>query len=177
MTREPFSFAVLVRDIPAEGRRFSFAADDEQRRDLAPLLAIPAVSSLRAELEVRPAMGGAFRVRGTITASVVQTDVVTLEPIEQEIVEEIDMTLMEAEDVAPSRKGSKQLVDTVEVDGPDLYHNGRIDLGIIVREHLALALDPYPRAPGVDFPGHIEDDPAADPSPFAVLGTLKARGE
>ena len=177
MTTEPFSFAVLVRDIPAEGRRFSLQADEEQRRELALLLAIPAVNSLGAELEVRPALGGAFRVRGTLTASVVQTDVVTLDPIDQDVVEDIDVTLMRAEDIAPSRKGSKQLVDTVEVDGPDLFHNGRIDLGIIVREHLALALDPYPRAPGVDFPGHVEDDPAADPSPFAVLEALKARGE
>jgi hypothetical protein len=177
MTSEPFSFAVLVRDIPAGGRRFSLRADDAQRRDLAIALDIPAVNALHADLEVRPAMGGAFRVRGTLTASVVQTDVVTLDPIDQEVNEDIDVTLMRAEDVGPSRNAGKELVDTVEVDGPDLFRNGRIDLGIIVREHLALGLDPYPRAPGVDFPGHVEDDASADPSPFAVLGSLKTRGE
>ena len=45
----------------------------------------------------------------------------------------------------------------------DVYHDGRIDLGAIVGEHLALGLDPYPRSPGVAFAGHIEDEPDADP--------------
>jgi hypothetical protein len=177
MKNEPFSFAVLVRDIPAGGRRFSLQADEAQRRDLAAALDVPAVNALNADLEVRPAMGGAFRVRGTLTASVVQTDVVTLDPVDQEVAEDIDVTLMRAEDVAPSRNTGRELVDAVEVDGPDLFRNGRIDLGIIVREHLALGLDPYPRAPGVEFPGYVEDDATADPSPFAVLGSLKTRGE
>ena len=57
---------------------------------------------------------------------------------------------------------------------PDVYRDGRIDLGAIVAEHLALGLDPYPRSPGVAFDGHIEDDPAADPSPFAALAALKS---
>lgn len=177
MTAEPFSFAVLVRDTPGGGRRFHLEADAEQRGELAAALGIPAVNGLSADVEVRPVLGGAFRVRGALAASVVQTDVVTLDPVEQEVAEDIDVTLMRAEDVAPSRKSSGELVDATEVDGPDLFHNGRIDLGIIVREHLALGLDPYPRAPGVDFPGHIEDDPAADPSLFAALGVLKTRGE
>ena len=49
------------------------------------------------------------------------------------------------------------LVDAEAEGGPSIYQNGRIDLGAIVAEHLALGLDPYPRTPGVDFPGHIED--------------------
>jgi uncharacterized metal-binding protein YceD (DUF177 family) len=118
-----------------------------------------------------------FSVRGTLAASVVQTDVVTLEPIAQDVAEEIDVTLMRAEGPAPRPRRPEILVDAVEADGPDLYRNGRIDLGAIVGEHLALGLDPYPRAPGVDFPGHVEDDPEADPSPFAALANLKLREE
>lgn len=177
MTTEPFSFAVLVRDIPDQGRNYRLQANEDERQALAVALDIPAVEALNADVEVRPAAGGAFRVRGKLTASVVQTDVVTLDPVEQEVAEEIDVTLMRAEDVSPSRKASSDFVDALEVDGPDLFRNGRIDLGVIVREHLALGLDPYPRAAGVDFPGYVEDSPAADPSPFAVLGALKGRGE
>jgi hypothetical protein len=53
-----------------------------------------------------------------------------------------------------------------------VYYDGRIDLGAIAAEHLALGLDPYPRAPGAEFADHIEDA-ARETSPFAALGLLK----
>ncbi len=175
MTREPFSFSVVVNDIPAEGRRFQIQADSEERGRLAEALGIPEVATLSADLDVRPVAGQSMAVRGTITASVVQTDVVTLDPVEQQVSEQVEVTLVKADANWPGLKPG-ELVDASEPDGPDLYHNGRIDLGVIAAEHLALGLDPYPRAPGVAFPGHVEDDPAADPSPFAALAKL-GRGE
>jgi hypothetical protein len=177
MSAEPFSYPVLAADIPADGRRFRIEADAQQRSRLAAALQIPAVDELQAELVVRPVLGGAYAVRGILRASVVQTDVVSLEPVAQELVEDIDVTLMRAEDAGPSHRGKIEPIDAAELEGPDLFHHGRIDLGAIMREHLALGLDPYPRAPGSEFPGHIEDDTGSDPSPFAVLGALKGRGE
>jgi hypothetical protein len=171
-----FSYAVLANDIPPAGKRYHIEADIEARRRLAEALGIPEVASLIAELEVRPVRGSAFSVRGSLTAMVVQTDVVTLDPVAQDLKEEIDVMLMRAEDVDQRPKRKDALVDAAEAEGPDLYRNGRIDLGVIASEHLALGLDPYPRAPGVDFTGHIEDDPSKDPSPFAVLAKLKGRG-
>jgi hypothetical protein len=41
-----------------------------------------------------------------------------------------------------------------------------------VLEELNLALDPYPRAPGVTFEAP-KDEPKAAESPFAVLAKLK----
>lgn len=177
MNAEPFSFSIVAADVPAEGRRYHVEADEEQRLALAELLDIPAVESLAADLEVRPVRGGALSVRGALKASVVQTDVVSLDPIKQTMAEDIDVILIQAEPTARQRRAGKELVAAAEEDGPDLYHKGRIDLGIIVREHLALGLDPYPRAPDAEFPGHVEDDPARDPSPFAALAALKIGGE
>jgi len=176
MKTPPFSHQVLAGDIPAEGRGYRLQADDEERRLLAEALGIPEVVSLAAEVEVRPVRGRAFSVRGSLAAAVVQTDVVTLEPVAQDVAEVIDVTLMPAASVVPRSRQKEILVDAVEADPPDVYHNGRIDLGVIVTEHLALGLDPYPRGPGVDFPGHVEDD-AKEPSPFAVLAKLKPREE
>jgi hypothetical protein len=177
MSAEPFSYPVLAADIPADGRRFRIDADAQQRSRLAAALQIPAVDALQAELVVGPVLGGAYAVRGTLRASVMQTDVVSLDPVSQEIVEDINVTLMRAEDAGPSQREKSEPIDAAESEGPDLFHHGRIDLGAIIREHLALGLDPYPRAPGSEFPGHIEDDPGADQSPFAVLGALKMRNE
>ena len=91
--------------------------------------------------------------------------------------EAIDVTLMPADGRVATSRGKEILVDPVSESGPDLYHGGRIDLGVIVGEHLALGLDPYPRAPGVDFQPHVEDDPRDDPSPFAALKNLPRRDE
>ena len=172
MTTGPFSYSVLVRDIPAEGRRFAVEADEKERRALADALGIPEITALQAELDVRHVGGQAISVRGLLDAQVVQIDVVTLDPIGQAVREEIDVTLMPAGN-APRSKVAELLVDVEEADGPDLYHNGRIDLGVITAEHLALGLDPYPRAPDADFGGYVEDDPALTPSPFAALAGLK----
>ena len=174
MKAEPFSFSVAAAEIPAEGRHFRIKANAEERSRLAAALDIPAVEELTAELSLRPTFGGAFSVRGSLSATVVQTDIVTLDTVTQGVAEAIDLTLLPAEDVAGRRIEPKV---TGEADALDCFHNGRIDLGAIVGEHLALGLDPYPRAPGVAFEGHIEDDPARDPSPFAGLAVLKARGD
>jgi hypothetical protein len=49
---------------------------------------------------------------------------------------------------------------------------GIVDLGEAAAEQLALALDPYPRAPGAELP-EIEMEP--EPHQFASLDALKRR--
>jgi uncharacterized metal-binding protein YceD (DUF177 family) len=169
---EPFSHVVAAAAIPAAGRHFRIEADAAARRRLAKALGIVDVVSLAAELDLLLARGGAISVRGKVTATVVQADVVTLEPVTQDVVEDVDLMLVPAEGAAPEPV-EKEL--TAESEGPDLYYGGRIDLGAIAAEHLALGLDPYPRAPGVEFPGHVEDN-ARRSSPFASLEALKRRG-
>jgi hypothetical protein len=56
-------------------------------------------------------------------------------------------------------------------DPPDPIIDGRIDLGALAAEFLALGLDPYPRKPGAAFEG-AEPEPERD-SPFAALARLR----
>jgi uncharacterized metal-binding protein YceD (DUF177 family) len=173
VSSEPFSHLVPVRDIPPGGRHYTLEAGEAERQRLAESLDIPAVAALAAELDVHPVTSRGFTVRGRLQASVVQTDVVTLEPVTLDVSEDVDVTLMPAEAAGPKSKRAEILVDLAEEDGPDLFHNGRIDLGVIVAEHLALGLDPYPRAPGKSVPGHVESEAGEDPSPFAALAGLR----
>lgn len=174
MTNPPLSHTVLVRDIGPKGRTEQIIADATERAALAESMGIPEVKSLMADLSIYPARGGAFHVRGTLKADLVQTDVVTLEPVEQHAAEEIDLTLLPAE--AAGVTGEAVLIDPMAEDAPDVFHRGRIDLGVIVAEHLALGLDPYPRAPDSQFEPHIEDEAADRISPFAKLKHLKGGG-
>jgi hypothetical protein len=171
MSDASFSRLIAVDRIPSRGKHFRLEADEEERRAVAATLGIVEVRSLAAELDVSPLGADAFSVRGKVAASVVQTDVVTLEPLAQKVEEDIDVTLVPSAEPLGGRKE-----DVSEVAGRDVYRGGQIDLGAIAVEHLALGLDPYPRGPGVEFAAHIEDDPAAGGSPFSVLARLK-RGQ
>jgi hypothetical protein len=58
-------------------------------------------------------------------------------------------------------------------DPPDPIINGKIDVGSLASEFLALGLDAYPRKPGAQFqnPDGEPDDEKA--SPFAALARFK----
>jgi uncharacterized metal-binding protein YceD (DUF177 family) len=169
MSHSIFFRPLRVERIPPGGKQVQVEASAEERRAVAIALGIPEVTMLQADVEVRRQAGDAVGVKGALTASVVQTDVVTLESVAQEIAEEIDVTLMPAETGA----GRPDPADATSVEDRDLYSSGEVDLGAIVIEHLALGLNPYPRGEGVSFSDHIEDDSAASPSPFAALKNLK----
>jgi hypothetical protein len=99
---------------------------------------------------------------------------VTLDEVEQHVSEPVDVVLVPQE--ARGAGGQVTLVDPLDEEAPQHVHRGRIELGAIVAEHLALGLDPYPRSAGADFPAHIEDEGRAAPSPFARLRALKKDG-
>jgi hypothetical protein len=162
-----------TRQVPTGGKHVRVETNQAQRHAIAEALGIVDVEQLTAELDVRPLGAAAFSVRGALTASVVQTDVVTLDPIRQEVSETIDLTLVPAAGESLSGKPRLEQSDAADTEERDVYRGGRIDLGAIVFEHLALGLDPYPRSPEVEFSGHIEDDPATAPSAFAALASLK----
>ena len=86
-------------------------------------------------------------------ARVGQTCVVTLDPIENDIDEPIDLIFAPAEQIP----ALADLVDDggesdAEVaDPPEPIENGIIDLGRLATDALFLAIDPYPRKPDVVF--------------------------
>jgi len=171
MSAFPFSFPVPVRDIDRQGRTYRLEADAEARAALAEAFGILAVERLASELRVRQAERG-YLVRGPLEAEVVQTCVVTLEPVRQAVSEEIDLLLVPARHDG-GRDAGGTLADEADLDAPDTFTGNAIDLGAIASEHLALGLDPYPRAPGVAFAPHEEGE--KEPSPFAALARLKNR--
>jgi len=70
-------------------------------------------------------------------------------------------------------KGEAAAAAAVGEDAPDEIDSPVYDLGTPLREEFALAIDPYPRAPGVAFESPADED--VPESPFAVLGKLKRR--
>jgi uncharacterized metal-binding protein YceD (DUF177 family) len=161
----PISRPVDVERMALREDGVRLEATEEERRLAAEFLKIPAIHDLVGEFSVTGNRRRA-KVTGRVVGRVSQTCVVTLEPFESEIAEDVDLTFAEERDNL-----SEEEIERRKIDPPDEIVDGKIDLGAVMTEFLALGLDPYPRKPGVDFEP-ITDDKAED-SPFAALGKLR----
>jgi len=153
-------------------------ADDRERQALADRFGIAGIGRLTARLAVRRVAGGPLiRVSGKFQAEVEQRCVVTLEPVQSNIDEEVEIEFGPPE---PERPGGVESED--EAETPEPLEGDSIDLGEIVAQSLSVSIDPYPRAPGamlektsfgVDSAQESSKSGADSDSPFAVLKTLK----
>jgi len=175
--KSPFDHVLSPTEITAAGTRVVIVADEAARRALAELADIIDVESFRAELQVLPWSGKGFAVSGRVTARVHQACVVTLDPVETAIDEQVDLKLVPPEEmakyeIAPDESGD---IDLDAVAGlPDPIEDGVIDLGAVAVEHFMLGLDPYPRKEGAVFDPTAAglDTDAKEMSPFAALARL-----
>jgi hypothetical protein len=118
--------------------------------------------------------GAGLRVLGRVKARVGQTCVVTLEPIENAVDEEVDLLFSSDAPVVPDADaGHHQTIGhrSDEDEPPEPLVGGAIDLGAIAAEFLMLGIDPYPRKPGAEFAAPARDTEAEHP--FAALAALK----
>jgi uncharacterized metal-binding protein YceD (DUF177 family) len=162
---QPWSVPVAKDSIAATGQHFDLIADEATRAGVASMAGQADVPRLEAHFDVTRHGSSGLRVVGAVTATVVQTCIVTLEPLLNDTEEQVDLVFMPPVDAAVQLK-------TEVKDGPEPLVDGRIDLGAIATEFLMLGLDPYPRKPGVEFqPPQINDD---EPGPFAALASLKS---
>lgn len=168
-----FSRLVRVDQIPAVGIAMDISAKPAELEALAQRFDLQAIESLEATVRLKAMAGGALvRLDGRFAADVVQTCVVTLEPVPAHVEEEFTLTYGAAE---PEEPGEEIELSLDEEDPPDPIVDGSIDVGEAVAEHVALALDPFPRKPGIAF-GGVADEPdegEKKPSPFAVLAQLR----
>src|SRR5258707_14572090 len=70
------------------------------------------------------------------------------------------------------RTEDEVVIDPEADDPPEPLGDGLVDAGEIVTQQRALALDPYPRAPGSALPAEAAPATPAE-SPFRVLAALK----
>jgi uncharacterized metal-binding protein YceD (DUF177 family) len=171
---DPWRVPVAVEKIPDTGLHRDLEADQATRAAVADVGGLREVLSVQASFDVTPKRGGRYHVAGQVRARIGQTCVVTLDPMESDIDEPIDL-IFAPPDQIPEMAA---LVDEAEEsdedtpDPPEPIENGIIDLGRIATDALYLAVDPYPRKPDAVFEQLVE---APDPEdhPFAALKALQ----
>ena len=171
-------------EVGRQGLAFAFEATAAEREALARRLDLLALDSLAAELRFEPADNapGALRVSGTIRAQLVQSCVVTLEPVSRDLHESISVLYAPL----PADEPEHEVDVPAEGETPEPLPAQGIDASEVVAEHLALLMDPYPRhpdAPATPLTYAADDDEAGDGAPgddshtgpFAALGQLKSK--
>src|SRR5712671_6753101 len=94
-----WSAPVAVAAVPETGRRLEFVADGAVRDAVAKAAGLAALPRLEAGFDLTRQGSDGLRAVGRVSATVVQNCVVTLEPIESEIDEAVDLVFLP--DVAP----------------------------------------------------------------------------
>ncbi|CUT15479.1 Conserved hypothetical protein gene in Ubiquinolcytochrome C chaperone locus [Bradyrhizobium sp.] len=165
---------VIVAQIPDTGLHRKLEASAAERQAMAETAGLREVVSVQADFDVVPKSGNRIQVTGHVRARIGQTCVVTLDPMESDIDEEVDLIFAPEAEVRRLAELMEEGHDDQEqvADPPEAIVNGIIDLGRLATDALFLAVDPYPRKPGVVFEPEVT---APDPEdhPFAVLKALQ----
>lgn len=154
-----WSAPLALDDIADTGSHIELEADEAVRAAVSKAAGLNGLPSFKAAFDVAKHARG-VAVTGRVEATVGQTCVVTLEPIENRVAETIDLMFAPPSD--PAFAGE---------DAPEPLTGDSIDLGAIAVEFLILGIDPYPRKKGVEFVSPASRDGGT--SPFSALENLK----
>ena len=158
------------------GDRIAFAADADQRAAMAAWSEVTALDRFEVQVDMRKTGSDRFELDFTLTVDVVQACVVTLEPVpahlERKFTRELHFAGHIRRKLPPESQGEVVLDGDLD-EGPEEIDSLHYDLAAPALEEYVLALEPYPRCPGVEFQPPTDGMPAKE-SPFAALKGLKS---
>ncbi|MGH7002308.1 MAG: YceD family protein [Alphaproteobacteria bacterium] len=137
-----------LADVSRIGRlehRMEITADAAERVALARRFGLAELAELGATLVLKKRGDGIVEVTGRYRALLAQPCVVTLDPVWATITDEVRLFFGGTLGKPPAD------LDPLDEDGwPEPIEGGAIDVGEAVAQLMAIALDPYPRAPGTE---------------------------
>jgi uncharacterized metal-binding protein YceD (DUF177 family) len=171
-----FARPVVIEDIGPEGLEIEIEANPGERKRLGERFGLLSLDLLTARLYLAVSPSGvSVRVSGRFHAKFSQECVVSLEPVESDVDESLEA------EFGPAAEEPVISLSLDRPEPPEPLADGRIDLGELVVQHMALALDPYPRKSGAALPdlgqSIDKEDKSYVPGPFSVLAALRKKDE
>lgn len=170
----PLTREICVLDLDDNAPK-TIEATAVEREAIKNLLDLVALESLRFEYRLWPGEGERVHLSGRLTADATQTCVISLEPLEALIDTPVEVDFWPEDLVADLERKADDLREAALIEEwPEAIVEGTIDLGPVVYETLATALEPYPKKEGAKL--QWSQDGGADaptPGPFATLEQLK----
>lgn len=164
---------IRLDSMPRDGRDLALVVDKPERDSLAAELGVLSLDRLEVKLHAVRFRGG-IRVTGRLTGLVTQQSVISFAPVTQEIGEPIDRVFLPGTEKDHAEKADAEIfVDLDGEDIPDHFEGNEADLTDLIVETVALAIDPYPRAPGESLDSLGLPPVEEEIHPFAALRKLK----
>jgi hypothetical protein len=185
-----WSELVEIDKLSIEPKTFHIEASEEECENLSRRLGIERLEDLRADITLQHVKGGMIQALGTVRAKVIQNCVVSLAPVETEVEEQFEgwfgdentaVSFARAKSDREAKKANMEVEILEESVDPEPIVSGRVDIGELTTQHLSLAIDPYPHAPGVKYELGVdtkdENAPGASlrKSPFEALKDWKEK--
>ncbi len=182
----PIKWILNLNDLSNEGRRGEFQAQEDELSALTKMLKDEdevEVRSLTCRYHVVPTkLAARNNIEGYeghfyLRADLQQTCVITLERIGTVVEDEFTQTFTSKGGVLRKTEAVEELEDPFAQDPPLPLLKGRAQIGPLVYQYFAMAIDRNPRKPGVQFEGEqieFPQDRDVPPSPFNILKDLKS---
>lgn len=170
----PLTRKIRVGEIEDDALK-SFEATPGERSKLAELLELQALDRLSFDYRLRRGAGGRVHLSGRLEATGTQTCVLSLEPVETSLDVPVEVEFWPARLVEDLEQKAEDPAQAGLLDWPEAIADGMVDLGPVVYETLATALEPYPKKEGASFhwsQGASEAE-VRESGPFATLKHLK----
>lgn len=187
-----WSYEVLAEKITEKPYKVHFKASDQECKDIARRLDVTGIDHLEATVILTRERGSIrIHAEGLVICDVTQECVVSLGAVNTHIEGDFEAWFADDADVvsldAVRQKKKNSVFDSEqkipdEKEDPEPIVDGRIELGEIVIQNIALALNPYPHAEGAVYKDICEHPDAASRKearhkPFAGLKEWKAQKE
>ncbi len=168
--QKDFSYPLKIEDINQGEQEYKLLANKAQLETLREILQVPAVNYFEADIRLKfQKKRGILNVSGQVRASLGLISVISLEPFDRDYKTDFTLTY----DTNATYEQIREMDDGIEIDVPDIVIGGKINLGDIAIEQLALVMEDHPRQAGEEFSPQIEDYTPLRENPFAVLSKLK----
>jgi hypothetical protein len=166
----PWSHRIALADVPEEGLHVALEADSEVRATLARTANLRELSRLEASFDLRRKAADILHIEGEVVADICQNCVVTLDPVDKNLNEPVDITFAPNAAATLGDKAGEASFGMTDGDTPEPLVGGLVDLGVIATEYFLLGIDPYPRKEGAVFEDAAPKDQSENP--FAALAEL-----
>ncbi len=167
-----FSYPIVVDELGQNEQKYNLRAGAEDLRYLTEVFNVPSVESFSADIRLKlNNREHLLTVWGKVRSEMVLQSVVTLENFAKVYEPEFEIKF----DTRMTYNQYRELEADIEDDIPDIIENGRIDLGQIAIEQVALVMEDYPRQEGevFQFVSEFDEETTEKANPFSILAKLK----
>lgn len=167
-----FSYPIVVDELSASEKKYNLIADKQGLEYLKEVLKVESVKSFAAEIRVKYyKKEHRLNVWGTVNAELELKSVISLDNFYKTYTPEFSVVY----DTKATLKEIKELEIELEEDEPDIILDGKLDLGQVAIEQVALVMEDNPRMEGevFTFKSEFSDEDTEALNPFSVLKKLK----